>query len=379
MTSSGLFIEENEQLRPLPEAIVATEDDLQALIARHPVLLSGDDDSAAERRWLLIRREQGIAAADGEADRFALDHLFIDQDGVPTLVEVKRAADTRARREVVAQMLDYAANARSFLDTGALRARFEEEHAVDDDHAQAHLQQHLGAELNPNDLWENFESNLRSGLLRLIFLADHIPQELRTLVEFLNDQMVSMEVFAVEVASFKTDDNTTVVRARTIGQTQASRTTKGRSPSKKWNRQTWMAALREQVTPEVAAVAVRILDYADQRGLRESFGTGVKSSSVQVGLDTDEAYVFPFLFYNGGGVEVGFHWMINVPYKPFDDLDMRWKLRERLQAIPGIELEEERIDKRPSFLLEDLVDENSFASFIETFDWILDEARKAGR
>lgn len=41
--------------------------------------------------------------------RWSLDHLVVDQDAVPTFVEVKRASDTRARREVMAQMLDYAA------------------------------------------------------------------------------------------------------------------------------------------------------------------------------------------------------------------------------------------------------------------------------
>jgi hypothetical protein len=379
MSSSGLFIEENDDLRPLPEAIVATEDDLQALVARYPVLLSGDDDAAADRRWLLIRREQGIAAADGASDRFALDHLFVDQDGVPTLVEVKRAADTRARREVVAQMLDYAANARSFLDPGALKATFEEEYAVGGDHAQAHIQTELGADANSNDLWEKFGANLRSGTLRLIFLADHIPEELRTLVEFLNEQMVAMEVIAVEVATFKTEDDTTVVRARTIGQTQASRTTKGRSPSKKWDRQTWMASLMDQVGPEVADVATRIFTYAEERGLSETFGSGSQLASVQHGLNAEDAYVFPFLIYNNGGVEVAFQTMISAPYPPFAAEAKRLELRDRLQAITGIDLKLEKISKRPNVQLSSLRPEAAFQTFTETFDWILAEARAAGR
>jgi hypothetical protein len=37
-----------------------------------------------------------------------------DAAGVPTLVEVKRSSDTRARREVVAQLLEYAANATAY-------------------------------------------------------------------------------------------------------------------------------------------------------------------------------------------------------------------------------------------------------------------------
>ena len=46
---------------------------------------------------------------------FYLDHLFLDQDGVPTIVETKRSSDNRLRKEVVAQMLDYASNALIYL------------------------------------------------------------------------------------------------------------------------------------------------------------------------------------------------------------------------------------------------------------------------
>jgi hypothetical protein len=59
---------------------------------------------------LLVRREAGVPEAEGAADRWFLDHVFLDGEGVPTLVEVKRSTDTRIRREVVGQMLDYAAN-----------------------------------------------------------------------------------------------------------------------------------------------------------------------------------------------------------------------------------------------------------------------------
>jgi hypothetical protein len=51
---------------------------------------------------------------------------FVDQDGIPTLVEVKRQSDTRLRREVVGQMLDYAANAVVYWPVEQLRAEFEQ-------------------------------------------------------------------------------------------------------------------------------------------------------------------------------------------------------------------------------------------------------------
>jgi hypothetical protein len=50
----------------------------------------------------------------------------VDEAGVPTLVEVKRSSDTRARREVVAQILDYAANSAASWNGEMLRTWFEQ-------------------------------------------------------------------------------------------------------------------------------------------------------------------------------------------------------------------------------------------------------------
>ena len=65
---------------------------------------------SAPRRWLLISREVGVPGEAHGGAKWALDHLFIDQDGIPTLVDVKRSTNSQIRREVVGQLLDYAAN-----------------------------------------------------------------------------------------------------------------------------------------------------------------------------------------------------------------------------------------------------------------------------
>ncbi len=95
---------------------------LHTLIAQYPGLLAGEQAEGAEpRRYLLVEREAAIPVGEGGGDHFALDHLFLDQDGVPTLVEVKRSTDTRIRREVVGQMLDCAANAVACWPAGCTR------------------------------------------------------------------------------------------------------------------------------------------------------------------------------------------------------------------------------------------------------------------
>jgi hypothetical protein len=60
------------------------EDDFQRLLEKHPALLSGNQaDVETTRRWLLIKREKSIPAEDGGSGRWSVDHLFVDQDGIP--------------------------------------------------------------------------------------------------------------------------------------------------------------------------------------------------------------------------------------------------------------------------------------------------------
>ena len=68
----------------------------------------------------------GIPTAEGASDTFSLDHLFIDTRGIPVIVEVKRSSDTRIRREVVGQMLDYAANGTRYWPISKLRESLDE-------------------------------------------------------------------------------------------------------------------------------------------------------------------------------------------------------------------------------------------------------------
>ena len=93
----------------------------------HPNLLVGEQEGEQRKRWLLVQRKIGIGDEPDSGGRWSLDHLFLDEADVPTLVEVKRSSDTRIRREVVGQMLDYAANAASDWAVDQIRDAFETE------------------------------------------------------------------------------------------------------------------------------------------------------------------------------------------------------------------------------------------------------------
>jgi len=118
------LLNQSSDLMPMEEAPYDSEKLLQEMLAKHSDLLAGEQiNSADPRRWLLVTREMAVQGEGEGAARWSLDHLFLDQDAVPTLVEVKKGTNTDIRRKVIGQMLDYAANAVVYWPVEEVRAK----------------------------------------------------------------------------------------------------------------------------------------------------------------------------------------------------------------------------------------------------------------
>lgn len=126
MTDRIYLVSDDETLKPMEMAPYASEDVLQRLLERYPDLLAGEQVNPDDPcRWLLVKRETGIAHRGDDPARWRLDHLFLDQEGVPTLVETKIEGNPELRRQVVGQMLDYAANLVEDWSAERIQAEFE--------------------------------------------------------------------------------------------------------------------------------------------------------------------------------------------------------------------------------------------------------------
>ena len=85
MSQGTIYMVDGDGLRRMVPSAPESENRMQALVAKYPELIT---DGSGD--LLLIAREAGIG--DGEvSSRWALDHLFVTQDAVPVLVELKRA------------------------------------------------------------------------------------------------------------------------------------------------------------------------------------------------------------------------------------------------------------------------------------------------
>jgi len=261
-------------LERVPLAAYDSETVLQKLIEDYPALLASEQiDPDDPPRWLLIKREAGIPDAEGSSDRWSADHLLLDQNGRPTIVETKRSSDTRIRREVIGQMLDYAANATLYWPTDRIRALAAETcggtQQLDD------CVRKLIGVTNAQDsvleiqaYWRKVDHNLRNGELRLLFVADEIPRELRRVIEFLNEHMPRIEVLGVEVRQFAGERMRALV-PRVIGQTERARQDKVPSSARKITRAEFLETCPNWSRPFFTS----LFDEARNHGFNVVFGT----------------------------------------------------------------------------------------------------------
>ena len=113
-------------------------------------------------------------------NRWSVDFFFADQRGIPTFVECKRFLDTRARREVIGQMFDYAANGHHYWTKSKLR-EYAAQEGIDLEEEVRALAPKSGDSVE--DYLELVENNLHEGQIRLVFFLEESPYELRSIVE----------------------------------------------------------------------------------------------------------------------------------------------------------------------------------------------------
>lgn len=371
--SGGVFVlRDSKTLVPMQPVSFVSENDFQRLLTDFPALLSGEQiDAKVPRRWLLIAREKSIPSEEGGAGRWAVDHLFIGQDGVPTLVEVKRQSDTRLRREVVGQMLDYAANGVVYWPVDELRAEFER--ACND--AGIGAEEQISEKLGLTDVeafWQLVKTNLQAGRVRMLFVADQIPAELRRIVEFLNNQMDPAEVLALELRQYQSEGLKTLVPTL-FGQTEEAQQKKAVGAQRLWDEDTLLAEIQARHGGEVGRVARQIAGWMRSTGGRVWFGSGTRDGSMAIGIARDGRDYYPLFIWTYGRMEIAFQNIMRAP--AFQAEVKRKELLDKLNSIEGISLPPDATQRRPSIPLLVLTDETRWSSLRTVLDWLVTEIK----
>ena len=375
MPKGSIFLvqEKEGRLVEMKEAAYEREDLLQRLLADYPNLLAGDQINSAEpRRWLLIKREMPVPSEEDGADRWSVDHLFLDQEAIPTLVEVKRSTDSRIRREVVGQMLDYAANGVVYWPPENIRATFEASCEARGEDPQEKLQEFLQSDKDSDPdqqkFWENVKTNLKAGKIRMIFVADQIPDELRRIVEFMSEQMDPAKVFAIEIKQFEGQGLKTLV-PRVVGDVTSAAPTR---QTGKWDEASFFKAIAgEEYEPGMR----KVFEWAKAKTPDIRFGRGKDSGSFAPVFKHKDLELRLITGWTSGIINIEFWYLKDQA--PFEEEAKRSELLKRLNSIPGIQLPLDVLNRHFSARIELFVLKNEIIQFLKTLDWALEQMRAA--
>ena len=372
---SGVFIiKGDKELIEMSEEQYESETFLQELLEKYPQLLAGKQINESDpRRWLLICREAGLPGEEGGGNRWAIDHLFLDQDGIPTIVEVKRSSDTRIRREVVGQMMDYASNAVVYWPLEKINSMFEKTCIEKKENPDEKLAEFIGPEQESEAFWQQVKTNIQAGKIRMIFVADEIPSELQRIVEFLNEQMDPAEVLAVEIKQFIGDQFRTLV-PRVIGLTSEAKKRKSTGlEAKQWDEESFF----ERLDDNQAKIARKLLEWSKDHMSRIWWGKGVQDGAFIPNLDYNGTNYFAIAvrtgFKNNPTIQIQFDPLSKRA--PFDDEDLRLELLDRLNEIPEVNLPRDSISRYPSIPIGTFQEESSFQKLIEVLEWTIQKIK----
>lgn len=266
MGSSLFFMSQDGAASLASEAAYRAESDLQRIVADNPQLLMRNPSSVSEA-LMLVRQEYPVRDPDDDSIFYSLDHLFLNQDGVPVLVEVKRSSDARIRREVVGQMLDYASRTR-YWDLSEIQQYFRLANPE--------------SPYDTEDFWVRVSSNLKAERMKLVFVADKIPGTLSTLIDFLDRNVDSMEIYGVEVRQYHSDGGI-LLTSTVIGGTAT--TQEKLQGNITWDADKLLQQFSERGRADLADVSRSLMDFGASLDLRPAFGRGPRYGAYYACLD----------------------------------------------------------------------------------------------
>ncbi len=236
------------------------EASLQSLIEKNPEVIPGsqiEPGADAPPSFLTLGKELSMHGQ-------ALDLLLVDQRGILTLVECKLMENTQARREVVGQIMDYAANVAEVWGGGRLRESASRYWGENTDDV---VSEFAGDELDADEFWAQAEENLEEGRMRLIIAADRLRPEARRIIEFLNTNLQKVELLGLEISCYGDNEASMILVPRIVGQTQVTATKTGQRRQGRVWRYDDLTEYYESLDPELGGRLSALLDWASEAGV----------------------------------------------------------------------------------------------------------------
>lgn len=243
-----LFID-GEKVTALEESEFTEERKLQDYLKDFPTLIPLEDVVEEAPELICIGKE--VAVPSG-----ALDLLFIDKNGLITVIETKLVNNPEIRREVIGQIIEYA----SYISHWSADKVYELANAYLKSDLDGYMLNKYPDNYSPEDFRLKIEQNLEGGRVRLIIAVDKLVEPLRSTVTFLNHNC-KFDILLLEVSSFEGRERGKVLTSSLFG--YISKTT-ARQPKKQWNLDEFLSDAQRRCGKERFEVIKQILDFTTQ-------------------------------------------------------------------------------------------------------------------
>ena len=206
----------------------------------------------------------------------------------------------------------------------------------------------IGPETSVEEFWQRVKTNLQAKRIRLLFVADVIPLELRRIVEFLNEQMDPAEVLAIELRQFESKDLKVLVPT-VYGQTQEAARKRG-GVGQRWDDVSLFDKLAETVGARELQVARQIYEWMRKGGRRDViFGTGKENGSVYPAFKPSGVSINPVYLSSDGKLWLQFGSLENKPV--FGSIDSRRALMQQFNSVSNVKFTDADLAKYRSIPL----------------------------
>jgi len=257
-----ILVIEGDKVTTLDKTKFTEEGKLQDYLEKYPSLIPLSDIVEGASDLLCIGREVGAGPG-------AIDLLYIDKDGLLTIVETKLRRNREARREVIGQIIEYA----SYISQWTTDKVYEIANAYLKSNLDEVMENIGEGEFLAEDFRSNIEQNLKDGKMRCIIAVDELIEPLRATVTFLNKNS-TFDIFLLQVSSFEESETKKVLIPLLFGYAKPPP-----PPRVKSNENNFFEDARKRCDTDVIKALEDLYNFTKEKAVYIGWGTGVARRS----------------------------------------------------------------------------------------------------
>ena len=353
-----ILVRKNESKRwePADPVSARAETEIQDLLVESPYLIPIEEIREGVSPLVVAVSEFGLPGSG------STDILAFSADGDIAIIECKLAANPESRRKVIGQILEYA----SFLWGMSYRDLNNRIERLKGKALPDLIEEAVAGEWDRAGFEDGVAQSLANGSFLLIIVVDEINEELRRIIRYVNECSESaFSLHALEVHRFKAD-GTEILVPQLHGLSAKPTTVRG---ERRWTREAFFEALRENVEPRVVTVIEDLYEWAENSADRVWFGTGKQTGSFTFHYLREGKTISVFTVYTNGKLQLNYGWLLQRI-----STDVLEQFHRMISEIPTFSRIPDDFSKWPNLAIADAFrGPEEIQKFKQAVEWLRDE------